>query len=208
MPSTRVAQLPVLYFGTPVALLTTLNDDGSSNITPISSAWALDDRYVLGLGSDGQALHNLRRVPELVINLPSAEQVHAVEAIAPTTGRWPVPESKAPHYRHSSDKWALGGFTPRTSDAVLPLRIDECPVQLEARVVQMVPIADAAAVSVEAQVIRTHVHDDILREGAPDRIDVSRWHPLYYVFRHYFAQGAHVGTNARASLLDVPGVNA
>ena len=43
MDETRRVELPVLYFGTPVALITTVNPDGSSNISPISSAWALGD---------------------------------------------------------------------------------------------------------------------------------------------------------------------
>jgi flavin reductase (DIM6/NTAB) family NADH-FMN oxidoreductase RutF len=31
----------ILYFGTPVALITTLNADETPNIGPMSSAWAL-----------------------------------------------------------------------------------------------------------------------------------------------------------------------
>jgi flavin reductase (DIM6/NTAB) family NADH-FMN oxidoreductase RutF len=41
----------VLYVGTPVALITSMNRDGSVNISPMSSAWALFDRVVLGLTS-------------------------------------------------------------------------------------------------------------------------------------------------------------
>jgi flavin reductase (DIM6/NTAB) family NADH-FMN oxidoreductase RutF len=39
----------ILYFGTPVVLLTTENEDGSANLAPMSSAWALDQVVVLGL---------------------------------------------------------------------------------------------------------------------------------------------------------------
>lgn len=206
MQSTRETDLPVLYFGTPVVLLTTANPDGTSNITPMSSAWALGNRYVLGLGADGQALANLHRVPELVLNLPSASLVRAVEAIAPTTGRWPVPPSAPPGYRHVADKWALGGFTALDARDVAPQRIAQCPVQLEARVAQMTPLADGDAVSVEAEVLRMHVHETILEAEHPHRIDIDRWRPLYYTFRHYFAQGEHLGANFRAPLLDSPPV--
>ncbi len=41
----------VLYIGTPVALITTLNIDGTTNISPMSSSWALFDRVVLGMSS-------------------------------------------------------------------------------------------------------------------------------------------------------------
>ena len=37
---------PVLYFGTPVIILSTLNEDGSTNLSPLSSAWALGDREI------------------------------------------------------------------------------------------------------------------------------------------------------------------
>ena len=203
MDETRRVELPVQYFGTPVALITTVNPDGSSNISPISSAWALGDRYMLGLGADGQAVANLRRIGELVINLPSSDLVGAVEAIAPTTGRDPVPEAKRPAYRHEPDKWTLGGLTPLPSDAVTAARVAECPVQIEARVAQIVGIDGGDAVAVEAQVLQVHAHEGILREGQ-DRVDTDAWRPLYYGFRHYFAQGPHVGANFRAPLLDDP----
>jgi flavin reductase (DIM6/NTAB) family NADH-FMN oxidoreductase RutF len=29
----------ILYFGTPVALISTLNPDGTANLAPMSSAW-------------------------------------------------------------------------------------------------------------------------------------------------------------------------
>lgn len=32
----------ILYFGTPVVLLSTENEDGSFNLAPMSSAWALE----------------------------------------------------------------------------------------------------------------------------------------------------------------------
>jgi flavin reductase (DIM6/NTAB) family NADH-FMN oxidoreductase RutF len=42
----------VLYFGTPVVLLSTENADGTFNLAPMSSAWALGQVIVLGLGAD------------------------------------------------------------------------------------------------------------------------------------------------------------
>lgn len=201
MEQTTVIRPPVFYFGSPVVLLTTTNQDGTTNISPLSSAWALGDRYVLGLGAEGQALTNLRRVPEVVINLPEAQQVRPVERIAPTTGKFPVPASKRGSYIHVADKWSLGGFTPVNSELVAPRRIGECPVQIEARVVQEIPISDGEAVAVEVAVERAHVHNRILAD-CRDRIDIARWRPLYYTFRRYFAQGPCLGSNFRAHLID------
>jgi flavin reductase (DIM6/NTAB) family NADH-FMN oxidoreductase RutF len=40
----------ILYFGTPVALIRTLNVDGSPNLAPMSSAGWLGRSCMLGLG--------------------------------------------------------------------------------------------------------------------------------------------------------------
>jgi flavin reductase (DIM6/NTAB) family NADH-FMN oxidoreductase RutF len=37
----RTIEPKILYFGTPVALISTLNEDRSTNLAPISSLWAL-----------------------------------------------------------------------------------------------------------------------------------------------------------------------
>ena len=201
MEPTVEVQPPVFYFGTPVVLVTTLNADGSTNISPLSSAWALGDRYVLGLGADGHAWANLSRRPELVINLASSALVTAIEAMAPATGSSPVPPRKQDCYTHVADKWALSGLTPTASLDVRPARITQCPVQLEARIVQRLEIADGAAIAIEAVVVRSHVHTRIVGTK-PNRINTDTWDPLYYTFREYFAQGERVGANFRAQLLD------
>ncbi len=41
MEPTRSIKPSILYFGTPVVLLSTHNEDGSTNLTPMSSAWTL-----------------------------------------------------------------------------------------------------------------------------------------------------------------------
>lgn len=71
----------ILYVGTPVELISTENGDGTFNLAPMSSAWALGDVVVLGFGRDGQTAHNLQRRPELVINFPSPELWESVERI-------------------------------------------------------------------------------------------------------------------------------
>src|ERR1035441_10391757 len=56
----------ILYFGTPVALISTLNLDGSPNLAPMSSAWWLGWSCILGLGQMGQTSDNLIRTPKYV----------------------------------------------------------------------------------------------------------------------------------------------
>ena len=84
----------ILYFGTPVVLLSTENENGSFNLAPMSSAWALGQVIVLGIVVEGQTAHNLRCRHDLVVNLPAPTQWPAVERLAPLTGRTPVPVGK------------------------------------------------------------------------------------------------------------------
>lgn len=122
----------ILYFGTAVALISTLNEDGLPNIAPMSSAWWLGWSCMLGLGTMGQTSENLIRTRECVVNLPSQEQVTHVDRLALTTGRNPVPEKKQHWgYRNEADKLRLSGLTPTPSLEVRPPRIAECPVQMQ-----------------------------------------------------------------------------
>lgn len=81
----------ILYFGTPVVLLSTCNADGSTNIAPMSSAWWLGWNCMLGLGDKGHTAANLLREKECVLNLPSIAQVEQVNRLARLTGSDPVP---------------------------------------------------------------------------------------------------------------------
>ncbi|NTX34699.1 flavin reductase family protein [Myxococcus sp. CA033] len=200
----RVIAPHILYFGTPVALLSTLQEDGSPNLTPLSSAWALDDRLVLGLGGLGQGLANLERTREAVVNLPSASLWPQVERLAPTTGRFPVPDSKrAQGYQHEPRKFERAGLTPLPSDTVAPPRVAECPLQLEAvllsarRSSPTPEVPEPSFVIAELRVTRVHAHESVTVPGT-QHIDVERWQPLLYVFRHYVGTGAGMGRNFRA----------
>lgn len=128
----RTIDPTILYFGTPVAIISTLNKDGSPNIAPMSSAWWLGWSCMLGLGSMGQTSDNLIRTRECVINLPSDALVTNVDRLALTTGKNPVPEKKQTFgYRYDPDKFSTASLTPVPSLVVGPPRIDECPVQME-----------------------------------------------------------------------------
>lgn len=197
--ATAVITPKILYFGTPVVLVSSLNADGSANLAPMSSAWALGYTVMLGLGAAGQTAENLARTGECVLNLPSAELWWAVEALAPLTGRDPVPEDKrALAFRHESDKFGAAGLTPVPSECVAPPRVAECPLQLEASVRSMRPLgaSDSSALAVEVAVLRVHAHAEIVRG---DRyVDPVAWRPLIYNFRHYFGLGAELGKSFRS----------
>ncbi len=76
----------ILYFGSPVALIGSFNEDNTPNLAPISSFWALGWTMTLGLLNETKTLKNLEYQPECVVNLPSPDMWRQVEALAPLTG--------------------------------------------------------------------------------------------------------------------------
>ncbi|WP_109127427.1 flavin reductase family protein [Dyella sp. C11] len=207
LPTTRVIHPSILYFGTPVLLITTRNPDGTANITPMSSAWALADRIVIGLSGGGQGLANLRREGECVLNFAGEHMHRGVERMAPTTGRDPVPAWKAAiGYRHEADKFTLGGWHAEPSLSVKPPRIAECPLQMEARLLLEInrPLEawrDAAGgyAIVELEVLHVHAHDDVTVAGT-QHVDPRRYRPLFYLFRHYVGCGTPFGRTFKAEV--------
>ncbi|MDN0081746.1 flavin reductase family protein [Crenobacter sp. SG2305] len=196
---TQTIELSALYFGTPVMLISSLNPDGTSNLSPVSSYWALEDSLLVGLGTSGRCYHNLLSQPEAVLNLPDASLWTNVEAIAATTGCETVPPDKElMGYRFEPNKFACAQLTPLTSEQVSPLRVLECPVQIEAKLISMHKIGgeDGACSAAEFRALRVHVHTQLLNKVG--RISLKHWKPLYYVFRHYHTLGACLGKNFRA----------
>ncbi len=150
----RTIDPTILYFGTPVALISTTNEDGTPNLAPMSSVWWLGWSCMLGLGRMGQTSRNLERTRECVINLPSVDMVSHVDRLAMTTGSDPVPERKLSWgYRYEADKFGLAGLTPQPSLSVQPPRVRECPVQMEGIVQDVRPFGK----NVSANAFEVHV---------------------------------------------------
>jgi len=191
----RTIEPTILYFGTPVALISTLNPDGSPNLAPMSSAWWLGWSCMLGLGQMGQTSENLIRTRECVINLPSADLVSNVDRLALTTGRDPVPEKKRQWgYRYEPSKFEVAGFTRAQSDSVAPPRVLECPIQMEGVVHDYRSFGkNVSANAFEIHVVKLHVEESLLTgDGQRPHIDPVRWHPLIMSFCRFFAVGEEV----------------
>ncbi|HEY2522884.1 MAG TPA: flavin reductase family protein [Streptosporangiaceae bacterium] len=176
----------ILYFGTPVVLLSTVNPDGSPNLAPISSVFWLGRQAMLGINRNSQSWANLDRTREVAVALPSADQVDAVNRLALTTGRNPPPERQQRRgYRHVPDKFGVSGLTPVPADLIAPPLVADCPVVMECTVDRM--DADKARIpAVEVTVRRVHAHPDILVADRPNRIDPDRWRPLIMSFQHFY----------------------
>jgi len=189
----RASEPAILYFGTPVVLISTVNQDGSYNLAPMSSAWWLGWRCVLGLAASSKTPQNMLRTRECVLNLPDAGLVGRVNRLARTTGTDPVPEIKQRRgYRHVHDKFGLAGLTADPSEIVAAPRVRECPVHLEATVEAVHPMAEndpkmrGRQLAFEVRIRRAHIEESILAADDPNRIDPDKWRPLIMSFQRFY----------------------
>ena len=182
----------ILYWGSIVVLISTENEDGTMNIAPMSSAWWIGQRCMLGLDTTSQTTLNILRTKQCVLNLPSDTMEKHVNAIARTTGTETVPPGKqARGYRYVKDKFGLAGLTPQPSELVRPSRIEECPVQMEAEFVDnyemMKDLAVRGAVlALEVKILRVHAEDSIRLAGHEHRIDADKWRPMIMSFQDLY----------------------
>ena len=197
----------ILYFGTPVVLIGTANPDGTSNLAPMSSAFWLGWRGVLGLAAASRTTENLRRTRQCTLNLPSHDMADAVDRLALTTGSDPVPANKrARGYRHAADKFGLARLTPAASETIAAPGVAECPVRMEAVVEAIHPMAAddpaqaGARCVVEVRIQRVHTAEAILMAGHENRVDPDAWRPLIMSFQRFYGLGGSAGPSALASI--------
>jgi flavin reductase (DIM6/NTAB) family NADH-FMN oxidoreductase RutF len=197
----------ILYFGTPVCVLSTVDESGHPNLAPNSSIWWLDQTAMVGVSARSQTGRNLLATGEVVINLPSRREVDLVDRLALTTGRPDVsPRKHAAGYRHVHDKFAHAGATALASESVAPPRIAELPVHLEGAVRTVHPLdgvddpGQADCFAVEIAVTRIHVRESLRVADHPNRIDPERWEPLLLSFQRFFALGEEAMPSRLASI--------
>ncbi|MGE5702428.1 MAG: flavin reductase family protein [Clostridia bacterium] len=202
----KVIEPKILYFGTPVVLISTLNEDGSANLAPMSSAWWLYKSCMLGMSHRSKTVQNLIREKECVLNLPSVDLVNVVDRLALLTGVNPVPEYKRQMgYRYEPNKFGAAGLTPQPSDLVKPPRVEECPVQLEATLIQVHNFSepDSFLASIEVAITRVHIDEKLSVTGKNNYIDPNKWNPLIMNFCEFYGLSGKVHPSRLATAFGV-----
>jgi flavin reductase (DIM6/NTAB) family NADH-FMN oxidoreductase RutF len=197
----------ILYFGTPVVLISTCNENGSFNIAPISSVFWLGWRCIIGISAFSKTTENIKRNGSCVLNLPSVNEVSAVNRLALTTGSFPVPEGKnRKGYRYISDKFQLSGLTAVSSDTITAPRISECPVQMEAfleavhGIGEMDELQKGRILTMELRIVRVYLEESILVPGSTKKVDTDKWRPLIMSFQKFYGLGSQLRESTLASL--------
>ncbi len=207
----------ILYLGTPVVLVSSVNEDGTPNLAPMSSAFWLGWRCMLGFEAVSKTPNNIIRNGECVLNLPSVDEVDAINRISMVTGSNPAPAGKALRgYRYHADKFGIAGLTAVASETVAAPRVLECPIQLEAELVRVNPMMMdeynydqherngectlEGIVALEMRIKRVHVEPRLLVKDRPNRINPDLWRPIIMSFCHYYGLSSELVVSKLAEI--------
>ncbi len=153
----------------PIALVSTVSADGTPNLAPFSFFNGVGSNPPAVVfspctkadGTDKDTLNNLRQVGEFVVNVVP----HAVcEAMN---------EASSP-FSPDVNEFEAAGFTPVKSRFIQPPRACESPVQLECKLVKIVPVGEGP---LSANICIGHVLCFHVAEGylsPDDTVDVTK----------------------------------
>jgi flavin reductase (DIM6/NTAB) family NADH-FMN oxidoreductase RutF len=155
----------------PIAWVSSLSEDGIPNLAPFSFFMAVcNDPPTLAFSSGRRAgdkkdtVHNIEHTQDFVVNLVDdalAEQMNL------TSGEYPP----------AVDEFALTGLTAAPSVKVKAPRVVEAPINLECRVVQILPVGHGPHSLVLGEIVRFHIRDE-LYNPTTGRIDMYKLHPV------------------------------
>jgi len=166
-------------FPTPVALVTTVDGSGKSNI--ITLAWVgivCSNPFMVGV-SIRPARHShklLLEVPEMVINVPTENILKQTDFCGTVSGR----ETK---------KFQATGLTAENATLVKAPLIAECPISLEGAVKERLTLGTHDLFICE--IVASHVDEALLNEGG--KVDFMRIKPIVYLATDYRGLGKKIG---------------
>jgi len=166
----------------PAALVSCQDRGGRPNI--ITVAWTgvvCSDPPMLSVSlRPSRYSHGIiRETGEFVVNIPSADIIRKVDYCGITSGR-------------EVDKFQEAGLTPMIAEKVAPPLIQECPVSMECRLTEIIPLGVHDMFL--GQIVATHVAEEAFDDDGNIRLEILN--PLGYSppDRTYRALGDALGT--------------
>ena len=156
----------------PIALASTIDEDGNANLSPFSFFNIFSSNPPILIFSPARrvrnntikhTLINAEATKEVVINIVNYDIVQQI-SLAST------------EYGDGVDEFVKAGLTKVKSDVIKPYRVAESPVQLECKVNQIVPLGTEGGAGnlVICEVVKIHIHEHILNEnGAIDQAKID-----------------------------------
>lgn len=156
----------------PIAFASTVDASGNNNLSPFSffNVFSAAPPVLIfsparsgRTGAQKDTYHNIKAVPEVVINVVNIDILHQMSL------------SSSP-YGPEIDEFVKAGFTPIDSDVIRPKRVKESPVQLECKVLEVKELSETGGAGnlVICEVVKMHISEDVLDEnGQIDQLKIS-----------------------------------
>jgi flavin reductase (DIM6/NTAB) family NADH-FMN oxidoreductase RutF len=170
-----------MLFPTPVVLVTCVNEAGEPNVLTLAWVGVINSEPpMVGISIRPERYSNacVKASKEFVVNLPTEEMVRKVDACGVLSGK-------------ETDKFSSVGLKSVPAEKVKPPLIDECPVQLECQVKQIIPLGSHDLFL--GQVVALHVKEEVQKEKG--RIDISKALPFVFCpgANEYWNLGRYLG---------------
>jgi len=155
-----------MLFPTPVVLVTSVNEAGKPNVITLAWVGVINSEppmVGISIRPERYSYACIKGLREFVVNLPSEKIVRKVDACGVLSGK-------------ETDKFSSTGLNPVPAEKVKPPLINECPVQLECQVKQIIPLGSHDLFL--GQIVALHVKEEVQKEKG--RIDISKALPFVY----------------------------
>ena len=143
----------------PVVLLSVAGEDKPNIITLswVANVCSNPPTIVAGIRPERHSYNLVKESGEFVLNIPSTDQFEGTEFVGTKSGR-------------DYDKFSEGGFTPIPATKVDAPMIKECPINIECKTTQIIPLG--AHDLFVAEVVAVHIDESTLNEKG--RFDPSK----------------------------------
>ena len=156
----------------PVVLITSKNKAGKTNVFTVGWTGTINTKppmLYISIRPERLSYEYIKESMEFVVNLPSSDLVKKVDYCGVRSGK-------------KNDKITEMGFTLKESHNVSVPYIDECPVNIECKVKNIIPLGTHDMFI--AEVVASHVNEDLLDEKG--KIHFENANMMSYCHGEYF----------------------
>ena len=156
----------------PVVLITSKNNEGKTNVFTVGWTGTINTKppmLYISIRPERLSYEYIKESMEFVVNLPSSDLVKKVDYCGVRSGK-------------KNDKITEMNFTLKEGHNVSTPYIDECPVNIECKVKNIIPLGTHYMFI--AEVVASHVNEDLLDEKGKIRFENANM--MSYCHGEYF----------------------
>lgn len=157
----------------PIAVVSTLNENGTSNLAPFSFFNGFSAKPMIvgfapvrkpNTGEKKDTLINIEREKEFVVNFVTEQNADLINLCSTELA-------------HGESEFDFAGLHTLPSEIVKPARLKESPIHFECKLRDLISYGDqpGAGTLITGEVIKVHVAEEVYDNG---RIITSKWKPM------------------------------